>query len=66
MKAVKKKTEAYRIAAGCVGVAALAILFCSCISFDIGDWPSRFVYPNNAPARNWCGAAGATFAYYLL
>ena len=65
MKAVKK-TEAYGIAAGCVGVAVLAILFCSCVSFDIGDWPSRFVYPNNAPAKNWCGAAGAVFAYYLL
>lgn len=65
MKTVKNK-EAYRIAAGCVGVAVLAILFCSCVSFNIGDWPSRFVYPNNDPAKNWCGAAGAVFAYCLL
>ena len=65
MKGIKN-TEAYRIAAGCVGVALLAILVCSCLSFNIGDWPSRFVHPNNDPARNWCGVFGAVFAYCLL
>jgi len=42
------------------------ILLCSSISFDIGDWPSSFVYPHNNPASNWCGAIGGFFAYYLL
>lgn len=42
------------------------MLLCSCVSFDIGDWPSPFVYPHNAPSANWCGAAGAFFAYYLF
>jgi S-DNA-T family DNA segregation ATPase FtsK/SpoIIIE len=50
----------------CLLAAALLVLFCSCLSFDIGDWPSRFVYPHNKPTANWCGAAGAMFAYYLL
>jgi S-DNA-T family DNA segregation ATPase FtsK/SpoIIIE len=36
------------------------------VSFDIGDWPSRFVWPCNNPPANWCGKAGAFFAYYLL
>jgi len=50
----------------CLLVAALLVLFCSCLSFNIGDWPSRFVYPHNKPTANWCGVAGAMFAYYLL
>src|SRR4030042_835807 len=50
----------------CLLVAGLLVLFCSCLSFDIGDWPSRFVYPHNKPSANWCGVAGAMFAYYLL
>ncbi|MGA2172163.1 MAG: DNA translocase FtsK 4TM domain-containing protein [Sedimentisphaerales bacterium] len=50
----------------CVIVAVLLVLLCSCLSFDIGDWPSRFVYPHNKPAANWCGVTGALFAYYLL
>ncbi|MGB7581671.1 MAG: DNA translocase FtsK 4TM domain-containing protein [Sedimentisphaerales bacterium] len=50
----------------CLLVAGLLVLFCSCLSFNIGDWPSKFVYPNNKPAANWCGPAGALFAYYLL
>jgi S-DNA-T family DNA segregation ATPase FtsK/SpoIIIE len=50
----------------CLLVAGLLVLFCSCLSFDIGDWPSKFVYPHNKPAANWCGAAGALFAYHLL
>ncbi len=50
----------------CLMVAGLLVLFCSCLSFNIGDWPSKFVYPNNKPPANWCGHAGALFAYYLL
>jgi S-DNA-T family DNA segregation ATPase FtsK/SpoIIIE len=50
----------------CLLVAGLLVLFCGCLSFNIGDWPSKFVYPNNTPTANWCGPAGALFAYYLL
>ena len=50
----------------CLLVAGLLVLFCGCLSFNIGDWPSKFVYPNNNPTANWCGPAGALFAYYLL
>jgi S-DNA-T family DNA segregation ATPase FtsK/SpoIIIE len=50
----------------CLAVAALLVIFCSCLSFDIGDWPSKFVYPHNKPAANWCGPVGAMFAYNLL
>ena len=50
----------------CLIVAGLLVLFCGCLSFNIGDWPSKFVYPNNTPTANWCGPAGALFAYYLL
>ncbi len=46
--------------------AALLMLFCSCLSFNIGDWPSKFVYPNNAPTHNWCGPMGSLLAFYLL
>ncbi len=44
----------------------MALLFFSCLSFDAGDFPSRYVWPNNQPAANWCGAVGAFFAYYLM
>ncbi|MHC4720386.1 MAG: hypothetical protein ACYSYT_07920 [Planctomycetota bacterium] len=36
-------------AAECLVIAGLLLLLCSCISFDIGDWPSRFAYPHNDP-----------------
>ncbi len=42
------------------------MFLCSCLSFDIGDWPSRLVSPNNTPIQNWCGSIGAFCAYYLL
>jgi len=42
------------------------VLFCSCLSFDIGDWPSNYFYPHNSPANNWCGSIGAFSAYYLM
>jgi len=50
----------------CLAIAALLLLLCSCLSFDIGDWPSKFVYPYNEPSANLCGTIGAFCAYYLL
>lgn len=50
----------------CFGIALLLVLFCSCLSFDIADWPSSFVYPHNRTTENWCGSIGAFLAYYLL
>jgi S-DNA-T family DNA segregation ATPase FtsK/SpoIIIE len=74
-----KKKKSYRKAADkastdaaipmamrCLGVGVCLVLLCSCLSFDIGDWPSTFVHPNNKPAANWCGSIGAFSAYYLL
>ncbi len=61
-----KERESYRIAVACVGIAALLLLLCSCVSFDIGDWPSRFAYPHNSPPVNLCGSIGAFCAYYLM
>ena len=50
----------------CLAIALLVVLLCSCVSFDIGDWPSSFVYPHNSPASNLCGSTGAFCAYYLM
>ncbi|MHC4157974.1 MAG: FtsK/SpoIIIE family DNA translocase [Planctomycetota bacterium] len=61
-----REKKSYKAAGKCLGIAALLILLCSCVSFDIGDWPSRFVYPHNDPPANWCGSIGAFFAYYLM
>ena len=61
-----KERKSYKIASRCIIIAALLVLFCSCISFDIGDWPSGFVYPHNNPTANLCGPIGAFCAYYLL
>jgi S-DNA-T family DNA segregation ATPase FtsK/SpoIIIE len=65
-KAKTNKTHKIRTAIGCLGVAVALLLLCSCWSFNIADRPSPFVYPPNDPAANWCGSAGAFFAYYLL
>jgi S-DNA-T family DNA segregation ATPase FtsK/SpoIIIE len=68
--AVKKKNYMGRRplvkAAGCLGIAGLLVLLCSCVSFDIGDWPSKYFWPHNDPAANWCGSIGAFLAYYLM
>ncbi len=61
-----KEKKSYVVAAECLGIAAALVLLCSCISFNIGDWPSRFVWPHNEPPANWCGTIGAFCAYYLL
>ena len=55
-----------RTALRCLGVAVCLVLLCSCLSFDIGDWPSGFEYPNNNPTANWCGSIGAFLAYYFM
>jgi S-DNA-T family DNA segregation ATPase FtsK/SpoIIIE len=55
-----------RTALRCIGVGVCLLLLCSCLSFDIGDWPSGFEYPHNNPTENWCGSIGAFCAYYLL
>jgi S-DNA-T family DNA segregation ATPase FtsK/SpoIIIE len=44
----------------------LFVLLCSCLSFDVGDWPNPYRHPHNQPAENLCGGTGAFFAYYLL
>lgn len=63
----RKKTHAgVRTAFACVGIMACLVLLGSCLGFDIGDWPSPFVAPNNAATANWCGWIGAFCAYYML
>ena len=68
----KKATGHPRFGAGaksallCLGVGLCLMLLFSCLSFDIGDWPSRYRSPQNEPAENLCGSMGAFAAYYLL
>jgi len=62
---VKRAKSGFRVL-DFLAVAFLVVLLCSCLSFDIGDWPSRYVYPHNKPASNLCGPIGAFCAYYLL
>ncbi len=61
-----KESKSYKMAGGCLAIAVVLVVFCSCVSFDIGDWPSRFAWPHNDPAENWCGSIGAFLAYYLM
>jgi S-DNA-T family DNA segregation ATPase FtsK/SpoIIIE len=61
-----KQANKNRTALFCLGIAACVVLFCSCLGFNIGDAPSRHVWPHNNPPENWCGAVGAFCAYYLL
>jgi DNA segregation ATPase FtsK/SpoIIIE, S-DNA-T family len=63
---LKEKKNSYETALECLGIAGALVLLCSCASFNIGDWPSRFVWPNNNPPANWCGKTGAFIAYYLM
>jgi len=67
-RAGKHKTQGSisRTALRCIGIGLCLVFLFSCLSFDIGDWPSRFEYPHNKPAANWCGSIGAFCAYYLL
>jgi S-DNA-T family DNA segregation ATPase FtsK/SpoIIIE len=48
------------------GVLSAIVLFFSCLSFDLGDWPSPYAFPHNQPPANWCGHVGAFCAYYLM
>ena len=61
-----KNRNLYKIALQCFAVAGIVVLVCSCLSFNIADRPSTYVWPANDPAANWCGAIGAFFAYYLM
>lgn len=61
-----KEKKSYEVAVECLAIAAALVLLCSCVSFDIGDWPSKYVWPHNEPAANWCGSIGAFSAYYLM
>lgn len=54
----------YRVAIDGLALTVCVILIAGCISFDIADSPSKFVYPHNQPAQNWCGQIGAFFSYY--
>jgi len=64
MKVNEKRS--IKIAVQCILIALLLVLLCSCVSFRIGDWPSKFVYPHNETPANLCGHWGAFLAYYLL
>jgi S-DNA-T family DNA segregation ATPase FtsK/SpoIIIE len=68
-KSKKKASMQYsagaRAALLCLGMIGSLFLLCSCLSFDIADWPSTYVYPNHEPPANWCGSVGAFCAYYL-
>ncbi|MHC4740175.1 MAG: DNA translocase FtsK 4TM domain-containing protein, partial [Planctomycetota bacterium] len=61
-----KEKKSYLFAAECLGIAGLVFLLCSCLSFDMGDWPSSFAYPHNSPTVNLCGPIGAFCCYYML
>jgi len=65
-EAVLKEKKSYLFAAECLGIAGLVFLLCSCLSFDMGDWPSSFAYPHNSPTVNLCGPIGAFCSYYML
>ena len=61
-----KDSRSKRKAVELLTIGVLLVLLCSCLSFDICDWPSKFAYPHNNPSANWCGKGGAFCAYYLL
>jgi len=61
-----KKNKLSRTALLVFALMVVVVLFFSCVSFNMGDFPSKYVWPNNHPAANWCGSVGAFFAYYLM
>jgi len=61
-----KKSKTFAVAVEFLAAAGLLVLLCSCLSFDMDDWPSSFRYPHNNPPTNLCGSIGAFFAYYML
>jgi len=58
--------KSHKVAFNCIIIAVLLVLLCSCLSFNVGDWPNPYHHPHNQPADNLCGRIGAFFAYYLL
>ncbi len=65
-KKSKARSSISHTALRCIGIFVCMVFLFSCLSFDIGDWPSSFEYPHNNPTANWCGSIGAFCAYYLL
>ncbi len=61
-----KKSKLSRIALLVLALTVVVVLFFSCASFNTGDFPNKYVWPNNRPAANWCGTAGAFCAFYLM
>lgn len=61
-----KNRNLYKTASQALILAICVMLFCSCLSFDIGDAPSKYTSPHNTPPANWCGSIGAFLAYYLM
>ena len=56
----------YRTAAEFILLCACIFLFLSVISFDIGDAPSPYLWPQHQETANLCGPVGAFCAYYCL
>jgi len=48
------------------GLIVCAFLWISVLTFHITDWPNQSVWPQNSPAANGCGRAGAWVSYQLL
>ena len=46
----------------------LACLFAwvAVLTFNVDDWPSASVWPQNTPPHNWCGTVGSWIAYQLF
>jgi len=63
---VVKQTNLYNTALPVIGLVVCMFVLCSCLSFNIADAPSRYAWPNNEPAANWCGSIGAFLAYHLM
>lgn len=61
-----KQTNLYKTAFPVIGLVVCMFVLCSCLSFNIADAPSQYVWPNNEPAANWCGSIGAFLAYYFM
>ncbi|MFA6186557.1 MAG: DNA translocase FtsK 4TM domain-containing protein [Phycisphaerae bacterium] len=66
LKLKDKNKNLSRIALLVFGLAIIVVLFFSCVSFNAGDFPSQYVWPNNEPVANWCGNVGAFAGYYLM
>jgi S-DNA-T family DNA segregation ATPase FtsK/SpoIIIE len=65
-KAKARDNKALTFGLKVLGLIACLFLLFSCLSFDIADPPSGYVWPNNEPVSNWCGRAGAFVAFYIL